>query len=1039
MSQTILSVKGMTCGACSSAITLQLESNPEVTNANVSLLTEEAIVQHSNSITSDEIKEIVENCGFDAETLSYNNQHGSTILNSKDKLDIFNTRIKITGMTCGACTSSITNSITQLNGVLDFQVSLITEEANIKHNGEISKNQIVEAIEDCGFDAVILESNIANNNDNNNLNSELVETILSIKGMTCGACTSSIENSLKQLDEVESIKVSLITEQAIVKHLKSLDPQILKDSIDDCGFDSEIVEILTISHDEDQIESIVLQIENYDPQNLNALLGINGIKSFNFNNDSEINLIYNPYIIGIRDVIKFLHDQLNIKASAKELSLNTENLNKLDEIKMWLNNFIITGIIGLPMFVFDHVFMELDWEISHGLYIKSSIELMLTTFIQFTIGLRFYENAKNSLKHGSGTMDLLIFISTNISYYFSILTMIIRIIDNDLENNSPHTLFETSILLINFVSLGKYFETKAKSQTSFALSKLINLTSAHCSIIKTQSSTFSENDKIIQIPINLLQINDIAEIKPGEKIPADGIVIHGESEADESLLTGESIPIIKLKGDKVIGGSINGFGHLFIRVESTSQNSQLSKIIKAVKHAQLTKAPIQSYADKIAAIFVPSVLLLSLFTFLCWLVICNVFEDLPDIFMHGDKFFVCLKIAISVIVVACPCALGLAAPTAVMVGTGVAANNGILIKGGEVLQRSNDLDILLFDKTGTLTQGEMSVETYSFVNDMDERLIWKLVGKIESICEHPIGKAISKFVEIEKSVGFSDMEVISFEAKIGQGLFSVIKYEGLEYKVEIGNHKMFDSSRFLKIESLNTVAYISINNEYKGYLELQDKVKDDTIPIINLLKTKFDFQVGICTGDSKSVANNIAEKIGIPLGNTYAEISPYGKKELVEDLQKQGFRVGFIGDGINDSPALATADLGIALASTGTDIAMDAADIVIIKNELKGVSDAISISISTLNRIKWNFFWSSVYNLIMLPIAVGVLIPWGIQLNPLAAGLAMAFSSVSVVVSSLMLKRWKSPTFTAGESNRTKERMINVNDDVEMMQGLLRD
>ncbi|KAH3686286.1 hypothetical protein WICPIJ_002735 [Wickerhamomyces pijperi] len=1023
----------MTCGACTSAIISELEKSPEISKVDVSLITEEASVEHTSNIAPADIEESIQDCGFD------------TRLISTTYKKIMKTRIKIGGMTCGACSSSITANVLKMNGVAACDVSLITEEAEVEHNAlVVTKDQIMETIEDSGFDAELISSEQASDDDDGDA---VIETILDVKGMTCGACTSSIESTVGSNDKVVAIQVSLITEQAIVKHHQSLTSESIKEIIDDCGFDSTIIEVNDNSgpaqfNKDTYSENITLLIDvgdDYNMSDLNGLLGLEGVNSFELVNDFELLVSYNPYRRGIRSIIAFL-DQINVHVTVKEVSLFNENLSKLQEIEHWKWNFIITGIIGGPMFVLNHFFPQYDWDLGHGIFLKSVIELIWTTYIQLTIGSKFYENARNSLKHGSGTMDLLIFISTNIAYYFSILTILLNIWRS--KEMAPHTLFETSILLINFVSLGKYFETRAKSQTSFALSNLMNLTSSTCSVLDSPEQWNKPNATFSQLAINLIQINDIVEIKPGEKIPADGIIVKGHSEVDESLLTGESIPLAKSVNDKVVGGSINGIGHLLVKVQTTSQNSQLSKIIKVVKSAQLNKAPIQSFADFIASIFVPTVITLSLITFICWLIICHVMKTPPEIFQHGDKVFVCLKIAISVIVVACPCALGLAAPTAVMVGTGVGASNGVLIKGGDVLEKSNELDVLLFDKTGTLTLGEMKVDDYHITGEtpeLDTETILKFVGKVESRSEHPIGKAITSFVQQTKELTLDHIEVVDFEVKIGEGLVGSLRWNSKTYKVEIGNAKLFHSkgdSFKPVVNSSNTLAYIYINDTYHGHLELQDVLKPDSIAVVEYLQSQMELDICICTGDSYKVAHHIAEQIGIPYENVYAEVSPYGKKELVERFQKEGLRVGFVGDGINDSPALAAADLGIALASKGTDIAIEAADIVVINNELKGVVDAISIADQTLRRIKWNFFWSTVYNMTMLPLAMGVLIPWGIELTPLEAGSSMAFSSVSVVVNSLLLKNWKSPDLK--KKTKKSKRRIGVMDDIEMTSGLLR-
>lgn len=951
------------------------------------------------------------------------------------------TTLAIQGMTCGACSSSITNQLTALPGVNTAAVSLITEEARVEHASSISPESLQEAIEDCGFDAQVLQSRDtplspdATASTSTSDNDQIVETLISVKGMTCGACTSSVTSVLEELPGVVSASVSLITEQASVKHENSVNTNTLIDAIEDCGFDASFVQRKQEDH------TPLMENTTFDVNTLariDELESVDGILSTAVEGPGSLSIKYDPSVLGVRDLIKVMAS-IEIHATPENIVSVTsqmDSLNKLKEIQFWKWNFIKTTIVGLPLFLIHHLLetigIHLSLHLWHGIFLESIVELILGTYIQFTVGVFFWRNAKNSFKHGSGTMDTLVCISTNISYYFSILIMVISFANNK-QSMPPHTLFETAVLLMNFVSLGKWLESKAKSETSASLSKLISLTSDSCTIVENPTAFDAEkgvvSGNLITIPINYLQVHDIVDIKPGEKIPADGVIIHGESEVDESLLTGESLPIAKHKNDKVIGGSINGIGHIFVKVLTTSENSQLANIIKLVKSAQMNRAPIQSYADFIASIFVPAILILSVFTFVCWIIICNTVKTPPPVFndMNG-KLFVCLQIAISVIVVACPCALGLAAPTAIMVGTGVGASHGVLIKGGDVLEAANDLDVVLFDKTGTLTVGEMVVRNCKVLGQIPRDTVLAVAGCLETMSEHPVARAIVEYTQKQVGIENFDGAVENFEAEVGKGISATINFKGKNYKVQVGNLKMFTEEFLqtdtvftsLKIESDCTVAHIVIDGAYQGFMELQDVVKEDSQNVISFLRSQ-GLDVAMVTGDTQRSANRIAKQVNIPLRNVYADVSPQGKEQLVKDFQSRGMKVAFVGDGINDSPALATADVGIAISS-GTDIALEAADIVLLNNEttIQGVSSALSLASRTLNKIKWNFFWSSVYNLTMVPLAMGVLIPWGIQLSPLVAGLSMAFSSVSVVLSSLWLKRWTPPNLDS----------VSLNDDI---------
>lgn len=1051
---TTLRIGGMTCANCSQSITQQLSKLSGVDSVDVSLITEEGVIVHDcEKVSAEALKDAVEACGFDAEVASSVCEAGSGSDGAK-----FVTKVHVDGMTCSNCTQSITQEVEKLPGVDSVVVSLITQEAVVQHDSSVRAETLQQTIEDCGFDAFVVDTKKFSSTVDKSF-----ETVLSVKGMTCGACSASITKTLNALDGVDDCSVSLMTEQAKVKHSDKVTPDQLKEAIEDCGFDAEILESQGTDI-QGLLETTAFQVLTPIPdinilQTISKFTGVDSIDTSGMLSQSQFKITYDAAQTGVRTIKQQARDDLNIDIeplNKVDLSSQLSTLNKSKEIEFWKHAFIKTFLIGLPFFIVTHILPAMNLEVSfhlyHGIYIESVLELLFASYIQFgSLGLFFYKKAWNSLKHGSGTMDSLVCISTTISYVFSVITLIIWFFkDNELA--SPHTFFDTSVLLLNFVSLGKWMENKAKSETSSALSSLISLTSTDCTIVEN----YQDSKDLIKIPINYLQINDIVLIKPGEKIPTDGIVIEGESEVDESLITGESIPISKAMDDKVIGGSINGVGNLFIRVLSTSENSQLSKIIQMVKTAQINKAPIQSYADFVASIFVPTIVCLSVITFVCWIIICKTVKRPPSIFVNDSngEIYVCLRIAISVIVVACPCALGLAAPTAVMVGTGVGALHGVLIKGGTALELSDKIDVILFDKTGTLTIGKMTVSNLAKMNkktDLSISQVLDLIGNIESRSEHPIGVAITKYSIEQLNRTIFDSHINELEIKVGQGIHSTVSLNKCKYDVKIGNSKLVNVDNInLPIDDSNpnTIVHIEINNEYFGYLELSDIIKPDAVAVINEF-TRLGYEIAMVTGDARKTANSISYKLGIPIRNVYSEVTPFGKEQLVSDLQAQGFKVAFVGDGINDSPALASADLGIAIAS-GTDIAIEAADVVIINNDRKisGVLYGLDISQATLRRIKWNFFWSWVYNLTMLPIAMGILIPWGIQLPPLAAAASMMISSTSVVLSSLLLKRWKPQQLNDDEPVQTKKFAVSWKDwllrrkvdaaDIELQTGLLR-
>jgi Cu+-exporting ATPase len=558
--------------------------------------------------------------------------------------------------------------------------------------------------------------------------------------------------------------------------------------------------------------------------------------------------------------------------------------------------------------------------------------------------------------------------------------------------------------------------------------------------VSTQEGNAAE-EKII--PTELIQVGDIVILRPGDKIPADGTVTRGETYVDESMVTGEAMPVQKRKGCLLIGGTVNGTGRVDFRVTRAGRDTQLSQIVKLVQDAQTTRAPIQRLADIIAGYFVPTILFLGFLTFATWMILSHVLVHPPSIFMDeasGGKFMVCVKLCISVIVFACPCALGLATPTAVMVGTGVGAENGILVKGGAALETATKITQVVLDKTGTLTVGKMSVASSKTVstwqnNEWRSKLWWSILGLAEMGSEHPIGKAILAAAKEELQLGVEetiDGSIGDFEACVGKGISALVEpatnAERARYRVLIGSvrflrdnkiavpqeaievseeaNKASDSSKTASAGTTNI--FIAIDGTYSGHLCLADTVKDSARAAIAALH-RMGIKTAIVTGDQRSTALAVARVVGIPAENVNAGVTPDQKQEIIRQLQGNGECVAMVGDGINDSPALATADVGIAMAS-GTDVAMEAADIVLMRpNDLMDIPASIQLAHSIFNRIKLNLSWACGYNIIGLPFAMGVFLPFGWHLHPMAAGAAMAASSVSVVGSSLLLKFWKRP------------------------------
>lgn len=1081
MYEAVLEVSGMTCGACSASVTEALENLPSVSLASVSLLTNQAKVTCEEAISPDSLVLAVEDCGFDAKVVS------TTLA------PICTTIVNIQGMTCAACSGSITDALMLVKGVRDASVSLLTASGRITHDPEVSPADIVAAIEDCGFDAAIESSTGGNKPEA----AGTLRTAFHVTGMTCGACSASITEALNKLQGVRSVSVSQLTELAVVEHDARITPETLKAAIEDCGFDAALTEsTLQTSVHHDTVQDLVLQVYGIDENcelstfqyNVEALFAsLPGVLDSQFifrgqvdaeelansaadqdpeNLIDELRVSVNTAQTGIRSLVDALNSiderYLFVILNSVDQSLNTQLklLSKIKDIQYWRTNFLYSLACGIPVIALALTEDTSLWRhliIVHGLYWVSVIEFALATHILFNLGAVFFKKFGTFVRHRgrNANMDVLVCISTLISYTFSVYSMILSVWTGQ-TNGPPKVLFETVAMLVCFVSFGKWIENKAKGATSTALSRLLSLTPTTCQIV-TDTDKFEkeamapENDKattILELPmrtiaIDLLQTDDIAFVLPGGKVPADGIVQYGTTEIDESVITGEAIPVAKSKGDTVIGGSINGPHMIYIKVTGAGKNSQLHQIIDIVKDSQVKKAPVQRFADYIAARFVMAVLVLSTTTFIVWMIISlRVLGDkLPKAFAmeENGKYFVCLKLAISVVVVACPCALGLAAPTAVMVGTGVGAQNGALIKGGDILEKASGVNVILFDKTGTLTSGEMSVNGFKNVNEkILPEVWWNLVGSVEVNSEHPTGRAITKYAKEQLGLTFEDDTfttlISGFEVLMGLGVRATIQYNQVSYEVAVGNTKMvvkyFPEARealALELEkglglSTMTMANVVVDGKYCGYMLLSDTIKPNARQVVDYLQHVEKYQVGIVTGDSKAVAETVGARLGIAKGNIFSEVSPIEKDKVVLDLRKrfggaENISIAFVGDGINDAPALVQADIGMAI-STGTDIAIDSAEIVLMGSEknstdLIGVITALQVSAATFRKIKWNFVCATVYNFVMMPFAMGCFLPFNVMLPPPAAAAAMACSLVSVVVNSLMLKKWKLPNVGA--------------------------
>ncbi|MFX1823994.1 heavy metal translocating P-type ATPase [Acinetobacter lwoffii] len=890
----------------------------------------------------------------------------------QDSNRLYEQQVQIGGMTCASCVARVEKALKKIEGVVEASVNLSTEKAFIKSQQPIAAAALVQAIEKSGFDVPTQQFD------------------LNIEGMTCASCVARVEKALKKVEGVLDAQVNLATEKAHVSAINSVPLSKLTQAVQKAGFDIQsdrielAIEGMTCASCVARVEKALLKVEGVSEAQVNLATETAWVKASHAQIPALIAAVekagYQATIKSGRDMSTDSHDAFQEKKANETAQLKRD---------LWL-----AVILTAPVFILEmgsHLIPAFHHFIAYTLGTQNSwyLQFVLTTLVLMIPGRRFYQHGIPALLRLAPDMNSLVAVGTIAAYGFSCIATFFPQL---LPQSTVHVYFEAAAVIVALILLGRYLEAKAKGKTSEAIQYLVGL--------QPKTARVQQNNHWVDLAIADVQQGMLIEIRPGEKVAVDGEVVAGQSYIDEAMISGEPLPVAKQAGDQVVGGTVNQNGTLQIKATAVGQDSVLAQIIQMVEQAQGSKLPIQAVVDKVTLWFVPAVMALAALTFMVW-------------FLFGPEpnLTYALVNAVAVLIIACPCAMGLATPTSIMVGTGRAAELGVLFRKGEALQLLQQTKVVALDKTGTLTEGKPLLTDFEVTADFNQQTVLQLVASVEAKSEHPIAHAI---VQAAREQELELSKVTDFDSITGAGVKAQVAGQQLHIGAErlmqdLGlNVDLFRATAQKLGDQGRSPLYVAINQKLAAIIAVADPIKPTTYSAIQALHDQ-GLKVAMITGDHQHTAQAIAKQLKID--QVIAEVLPHEKVDAVRQLQQQYGVLTFVGDGINDAPALAQADVGMAIG-TGTDVAIEAADVVLMSGNLQHVATGIGLSQATMRNIKQNLFWAFVYNIALIPIAAGVLYPfWGILLSPMFAAGAMALSSVFVVSNALRLKAYQPVQF----------------------------